>query len=199
MNNPFGNAFYRLGAGQSQQAANQLGQQNMNAFNQNYLTSGFGGQAGAAFKAAQGAQIGRANQALRSQANIGNIMAALQRQLGATGMGLSYSPLMTGTNSSGTSNTTQTTSGTGTWLPQLIGAGLGAATMGLGGLGGMAGGMSAFGAGSGGAIANQGLSNFNSNMMNANSGINWGALAQPPSNAGNLLMNPLAYSYPPPQ
>lgn len=135
MNNPFGNAFYKMGAAESQKGANALGQQNINAMQQIARTSGLGGNAGTGWLQAQKARTGRANQSLRSQAQMSNIQAALQRQIGATGMGMSYSPLMTGQTSSG--KTTQETSGLGTWLPQVLGAGLGMATsmatMGAGG------------------------------------------------------------------
>ncbi len=122
MNNPFGNPAYTMGLQQSVRGATQAGANNMQALTQRMKASGLTGQAGAGFLQAQGAQQGRANQSLLSQANIANVMAAMQRQLGATGMGMSYSPLMTGENSQGQSTTTK--SGLGTWLPQLIGAGV---------------------------------------------------------------------------
>lgn len=147
MNNPFGNATYQMGAGQSQKGAQQAGQNNINALLQSMTTQGLGGQAGQGWLAAQGAQTGRANQAISSQANISNVMAALQRQMQATGMGLSFSPQLTG--QSGNFNQTQSTSGLGTWLPQLLGAGLSAFT------GGMTGGSMPFG--SVGGQSNPGL------------------------------------------
>jgi hypothetical protein len=137
MNDPFGNAFYKLGAGQSQQGATQLGNQNMQSLLQSMKTSGIGGNAGNAFQSAMTSNIGRSNQALRSQANMQNIFQALNRQMGATGMGMSFSPQITG--SSGTSNQQTSTGGLGTWLPQLMGSALGAAS-GFGGFGGGGGG-----------------------------------------------------------
>lgn len=135
MNNPLGNPLYQMGLGQSQKGAQQLGANNMAALTQNQLVQGLGGNAGAGWLNAQKAQTGRANQSLLSQANIGNVMQAFNRQLGATGLGMSFSPQLTG--SSGTSSQTSTTSGLGTWLPQLLGgglaAGLGIASMAGGG------------------------------------------------------------------
>lgn len=127
MNNPFGNPMYQFGQAQTQAGAKQLGQQNMNTLMQNQKVSGLSGNAGAGWLGAQKAQTGRANQAMASQGNISNIMNALQRQMTATGMGMSFSPLATGQSSSGTQ--TSSTQGLGTWLPQLLGAGLGAASM----------------------------------------------------------------------
>ena len=138
MNNPFGNASYNLGLQNSMKGASQAGQNNMGALASIMKTSGMGGTAGQGFQGAQQAQMGRANQSMMSQANLSNIQAALSRQMAATGMGMSFSPQMTG--QSGTSNSTQSTSGLGTWLPQLMGAGLGAMTGGLFGGGGGGGG-----------------------------------------------------------
>lgn len=143
MQNPFGNVGYKLGLGESQKGATALGNQSIQALMQGMRTSGIGGQAGNAFQTAQMGQIGRANQGLRSQGQIANIMNAFQRQMGATGVGMSFSPQITG--SSGTGSQTQSTSGTGTWLPQLLGAGLGmgmsAMTGGMGGGGSFGGGL----------------------------------------------------------
>src|SRR5579884_3358372 len=125
MNNPMGNPLFNLGSQFAQRGAAQQGQNNINALTQNMLTSGLGGNAGAGFKMAQLAKMGRSNASMMSQANLGNIMNAFQRQLGAAGMGLSFNPLMTGTTSSGTE--TQKQSGLGTWLPQLLSTGMGMA------------------------------------------------------------------------
>lgn len=134
INNPFSNAMYQMGASQSAKGAQQAGQTNMQALLQNQKALGLGGKAGQGWLGAQQAQTGRANQAMSSQANVSNVLAALQRQMAATGMGMSFSPQLTG--QSGTFNQQQTTSGLGTWLPQLMGAGLSA------GLGAMTGGAS---------------------------------------------------------
>lgn len=123
MNNPFGNAFYRMGLGQSQAGATAQGSNNMSALMSQMKTSGFAGNGGNAFQMGQMGKIGRSNSSMMANANTSNVMSALQRQMTATGMGMSFNPLLSGT--SGTQ--TQTTSGLGTWLPQLLGAAGGAA------------------------------------------------------------------------
>lgn len=188
MKNPLNNSFFNLGASQAQAGANKLGQQNMKSFMQNYLTSGFGGGAGAAFKTAQMNQIGRSNQALRSQAQIGNIMQAFNRQLGSAGMGLSFNPLMTGTNSTGTS--TETKSGLGTWLPQLAGTALGAGMSAMSG--GMGGGFSSF-LPSGGYGAGT-FGNFMGGAGNISSAFGGPASASMlniPNASSSMMINPL--------
>lgn len=127
INNPFGNASYKLGLGQSMKGAAQGGQNNINALMQNQKVSGLGGNAGAGFLQAQLGKTGRANQSMMSNANLSNVMNALQRQMTATGMGMSFNPLLTG--ETGKSQTTEQTSGLGTWLPQLLG-GLASGAMG---------------------------------------------------------------------
>lgn len=137
MNNPLSNPFFNLGQSQGQSAAMKLGGQNMSMLQQMMRTSDLAGGAGQGWLGAQKAKTGRANQSMRSQANLSGIMNAFQRQMGATGMGMSFSPLVTGQTSKG--QQTQSTGGLGTWLPQLIGTGMGAAMMGMSG--GMGGGM----------------------------------------------------------
>jgi len=71
---------------------------------------------------------GRANTGLQAQLGFLNpVQNALGMQQWATNAAESYKPLQTG----GTS--TESTGGLGTWLPQVLGAGLGAVTGGLGG------------------------------------------------------------------
>lgn len=147
MNNPFGNPAYQMGLGQSQKSATAMGNNAQQALQQNMKVSGMGGQAGNAFQQAMTLKQGRANLANRAQASTQNVQGALGRQMQATGMGMSFNPLMTG--SSGTSNSTQTTGGLGSWLPQLLGAGAGAF---------MSGGMSLLGG------ATKGLSNSAGSM-----------------------------------
>lgn len=151
MDNPFGNSAYKLGLSQSMQGAQQGGQNNMNMLGQNQLVSGMTGSAGQGWLGAQKAQTGRANQSMMSQANIQNVMQALQRQMGATGMGMSFSPQITGS----TGQQTQSTGGLGTWLPQLLGTAAGAAMGGMGGMGaGGGGGMSSVMGGSSASFPN---------------------------------------------
>lgn len=134
INNPFGNAMYQMGASQTAKGAQTAGNTNMQALLQNMKAQGLGGQAGQGWLGAQQAQTGRANQAMAAGGNVQNVLAALQRQMAATGMGMSYSPQLTG--QSGNFSQSSTQSGLGTWLPQLLGAGLSA------GMGAMTGGAS---------------------------------------------------------
>jgi hypothetical protein len=132
MNNPFGNPLYKLGLGQSQRGAQAAGQQGMGALMNNMKISGITGRAGNAFQQAQVNKMGRTNLGLMSGANVGNVMNALQRQQQATAMGMSFQPLLTGETAN--SHSQEQTSGLGTWLPQLVGAGLqGAMGMATGG------------------------------------------------------------------
>lgn len=149
INNPFGNALYSMGAAASQKGAAQQGQNNMGVLNQNQKTQGLGGQAGAGWLAAQKAMTGRANASMMSQANVSNVMNALQRQMAATGMGMSFAPQLTG--QSGNFSQTQSTGGLGTWLPQVAGMALGGLTGGLSS--GLGAAMTQTGAGSGGGYA----------------------------------------------
>lgn len=152
INNPFGNPLYRMGLGQSVKGAQQGGANLMGALQSQMKTSGLSGQAGNAFQAAQQGKIGRATQSMVGQANIQNTLAAYQRMMQGTGMALAYNPLMTG--EKGSSQSTETKSGLGTWLPQLAGAALGGLTGGFGGafgsMFGSGGGTMAGGAASGG-------------------------------------------------
>jgi mucin-19 len=173
MNNPFGNPYYTMGAAQSQAGAQAAGANNMKALSQNALTSGLTGQSGAGFMAAQKAQTGRANQAMSSQANVQNVLSALQRQMSAAGTGLSFSPQLTGQSGNFTQQSTQ--GGLGTYAPALASLGLGAMTGGLGSL--ALGGLGALGSSAlpgqsssqlGGSLSNAGL--FTSGMAGMGSG-----------------------------
>jgi hypothetical protein len=191
INNPFGNALYSMGLGQSQKGAQQQGQNNMGVLTQNQKAQGLNGQGGAGFMAAQRAMTGRANAGMMSNANTSNVMAALQRQMMATGMGMSFNPQLTG--QKGNSTQTEQTSGAGTWAPQLAGAaisaGLGAMTGGAslgiqaamkgarGAMGGMAGGGQTFASGLSPGFA-QSMSGMGFNTMpmtpNMNPFMNYG-------------------------
>lgn len=133
--NPFSNPSYKLGLGQSQRGAQAQGQNSIQALLSQMRTSGMSGNSGNAFQMAQTAKAGRASAGMMSQANIQNIFQALSRQQGAAGQAMAFSPLLTGESG----HSTQQQGGLGTWLPQLLGAGLGAAGSMF--TGGMSGGM----------------------------------------------------------
>lgn len=182
MNNPFNNPAYTMGAAQGQKGAKQLGANAMGALNQNQLAQGLGGQAGQGWLGAQRAQTGRANQSLSSQANIQNVLSAMQRQMAAAGTGLSFSPQLTG--QTGNFSQTQQTSGLGTWLPQVMGAGLGALT------GGMTGGLSTMMQAGGGGGFGGGFSGGNmfQSMYPGGAGSPFGGL----TNSGGAPTNPFS-------
>lgn len=81
------------------------------------------------------ARAGRGASGMQANAFMNAYQNSVQQQNMAAQMAGSYKPLQTG----GTQNTIETTGGLGTWLPQVVGAGLGMAT------GFMSGGASAFG------------------------------------------------------
>lgn len=84
----------------------------------NMAASGFAGNSNA-FQQAQLNRMGRAGSSMDAQSTNQNFLNydMLRRQ--ATGQSMNYRPLQTGQ----TGQSTQTTSGLGTWLPQVIGAG----------------------------------------------------------------------------
>jgi hypothetical protein len=180
--NPFGNAMYSLGLGQSQKGAAQQGANNMGVLNQNQKAQGLNGQGGAGFMAAQRAMMGRSNASMMSGANTSNVFQALQRQMAATGMGMSFSPQLTG--QKGSFNQTQETGGLGTWLPQLIGTAAGAA---IGGLTSGAGGAAGKGGTSIGSLG--GLSSSSAPGGGAFSGFGLGSQGAP---ASGMWSNPMS-------
>jgi len=124
MTNPFGNGFFNLGQGMGQAAAQKQGATMKNALAQNMKVSGIGGNAGNAFQLGQLGRIGRSTSAMGASSTMSNVLNALNRQMTASQMGLSFNPLLTGEKG----QTVQQQSGLGTWLPQLLGAGIGAAS-----------------------------------------------------------------------
>lgn len=180
MNNPFNNGFFNLGQGMGQAAAQKQGATNMNALRQNMLTSGISGNAGNAFQLAQQGKIGRQTASMGAQSTMQNVLGALNRQMGATQMGMSFNPLLTG--SSG--QTTQTTSGLGTWLPQLAGTALGM------GMGAMTGGASLLG-GAGGSMFSPASSTFGSlspSMASSMAGQGFNTMPMGPMNPFNTFL-----------
>lgn len=137
MNNPFGTQQFKMGQQLGTSQANNMNQTATNGLVNNMIGSGM---AGGASNPAATEMLQNQNRANTSNtANLGFIQPtqnALQMQQNAIGTAAGYKPLQTG----GTN--TQSTQGLGTWLPQLLGGGLGMlgniATGGLsGGLGGL--------------------------------------------------------------
>jgi len=143
MTNPFGSPQFGLEQQMGTRQAQGLGQQSMSGLLQNMTASGLQGGASSPAGLEMQQNQGRANTGLQAQLGFMNpMMNALQRQQQAMQLGAGYRPLQTG----GTQ--TQSTGGLGTWLPQMIGAGMGMATGGMGG--GISPMMHMFGGGGGG-------------------------------------------------
>lgn len=130
--NPFNNPYTQLLMQQGTKSAQQQGQLSQNALQQMLKTSGMAGGPASGFQSAMQGLLGRQTASGVSQAQQAAMMSGLQRQMQAQGMLMGFTPLLTGENSQ--SQATQTQSGLGTWLPQLLGAGLsGAMALGTGG------------------------------------------------------------------
>lgn len=132
MNNPLAavNPIYNLSGQLAQRNAARLGQSAMSNLSNNMATSGFGGVNMPAFMQSQIAAQNRATSGLQANAFLQNQLAKNRAALGVQQFGLSgaqsYHPLVTG----GTNVESQ--SGLGSWLPQVVGAGLGMAGMAFG-------------------------------------------------------------------
>ena len=131
MTDPAKSSFFNNMFGQSQQQIGLQGQTQMQTLMNNIRQIMGGGGASSPFMASQVAQQGRFQGGQTSNAFNNLLLGTNQLRFGATQGALGYNPLQTGQ--------TQQVSGVGSWLPQLLGAGLGAAS-GLSGLGKFAGG-----------------------------------------------------------
>jgi len=124
-NNPFSNSQYSLNLSQNLAGSNQMGmnaiQNAMRNFNMTGLSSMGGAQQGLM------SSLGRYGSAQNAQAFYGAANNAIARQNGAINSMMNYQPLQTG------QQNVQQTSGLGTWLPQVVGAGIGLATGFMGG------------------------------------------------------------------
>lgn len=127
---------YQLALQKSLQNADQLGQRNINAFLSQMADRGFENNTAGLDR------VTRQNSALQANAFLGNILAYDAMRRNAVAQAQGYRPLQTGQES------VEKTSGLGTWLPNVVGAGLGLATGFMGG-----GAASAFGAMSPGQIS----------------------------------------------
>ena len=132
LSNPFSNPFFQTQSQMGTNQANSLGQTGISNATRNWNMSGLSTTNPAFLEMLQ--NQGRANTNLRANLGFLNpVQNAFTAQQNAAGLASQYRPLQTG----GTQ--TQTQSGLGTWLPQLVGAGLGIAGGAItGGLGGAA-------------------------------------------------------------
>lgn len=129
--NPLSSPWFANQMGMMSRQANQLGQTGMQNFlmNQNQLLSK-GTNTGALY-ASEAARQGRATGGLQAQGTSNLLQNALGVQQNALAHLGGFAPLQTGGTSVG--QTTNTTSGLGTWLPQLAGSALGMAGAAMGG------------------------------------------------------------------
>lgn len=126
MNNPMQSMFFNTQM-QMQNAQNRAYFGNsQNMLNQNAAAGGFYGNA-SAFQQMNNLNNSRALSAANANTFNNLLLGANQLRFGATQGAGSFRPMQTG------STNTKTQSGLGTWLPQLAGMAMGAATMGAGG------------------------------------------------------------------
>jgi hypothetical protein len=127
MSNPFSNPFMQQQQQMGTNQANQTGQTAMSNITRNWNMTGSSGNNPAYMEMIN--NQARMNSQQRSQLGFQNPMQnAFTAQQNAMGMASQYKPLQTGS--------TQSQSGLGSWLPQIVGGGLSALTGGLMGGGG---------------------------------------------------------------
>lgn len=114
--------FMPLWMQQSNQAINQIGNRMNDNLFMNARAGGFSGNL-PSFMQANLARNMRATGSMQANAFLNSRFQAANMQMQGTQMAEAYRPLQTG------STTTEQVSGTGTWLPQLLGAGLNIAGM----------------------------------------------------------------------
>jgi hypothetical protein len=111
---------FNLQLQQGQNLINAVGLRNKSQLMSNMTAGGFTGGTPGFLQSSLG-RVAR-SQSNQSGVNfINTYLGARQQQLQSIGMSMGYKPLQTG------QSTTETTSGLGTWLPQVIGAGVSAA------------------------------------------------------------------------
>jgi hypothetical protein len=172
--NPYGNPFFSMNKAMLNNQALGMGQRNISTILSNARSSGMGaGSSG--FLQSMLAQSARGTSGLQNQGLFQAMQQANQNQQFALGNLWNFQPLMTGS--------TQTKSGLGTWLPQVLGAAAmaaaapftgGASLMGMGSMIGGAGNNSGFSGGYLGAA----------NPFHASGGYNFGSMtptAMPPN------------------
>jgi hypothetical protein len=173
--NPYSNPFFNMQKAFLSNQAAGVGQRNVSTILSNASRSGFGG-GNSGFTQSLIAQAGRATSGLQNQGLFQALQQANQNQQFALGNLWNFQPLMTGS--------TQTRSGLGTWLPQVLGAAA------MAGMAPFTGGASLAGMGSmiGGAGNNSGFSGGYigaSNPFHGAGGFNFGSVtptALPPPN-----------------
>lgn len=175
--NPLGSSYFQNQLAQQQKNSQQIGQRNISNIARNARTGGGILSNSGGFMNAQLQRGALANSLQQSNAFGSSLNSALQNRNFALGSMEAYQPLQTGT--------TQSTGGLGTWLPQVLGAGL---NMAMPGLGSMAGGGSfSSGYGGGGGAAGGGNVGGSVPFQQAwnSQGGSWNQQAQPFANTQN--------------
>lgn len=183
MNQPFSNPFFQtqrqMGTTQAQQ---QGGQQTSGLLN-NMNAMGFGGQA-QPFMNEMLANQTRANAGLTSQLGFLNPMQnALGMQQFAIGQAGGFRPFQTGGTETG--QQTQSVSGLGSWLPQLLGGGLGALGSAMGG--GLLGGKGMAGTGGNNPFFNMSRPTMPGGINMPNAPFGTGGILQPQSGMPSMM------------
>ena len=160
MKDPYQNAYFNRNLGQAFGASNARGARIMGNLSANSASRGWRMHGTPAFMAAQSARQQRASSGEQAALEGGMLADYENKRLSATGMAAGWQPLATGQhgNQTQTGNSTTTTGGLGTWLPQLIGAGLQA------GIGAMTGGASMAALGASTAAGNSASAGYSRNL-----------------------------------
>jgi len=131
MKDPFKASYFNQQLGMSDQYVRNIGERNMQNVLTNAVASGWGSGNMPGFMQNAVLRTGRATGAMQSNNMMNLLLGAEANRRWSAGAGLAFQPLVTGQKTTGTNKTTQSESGLGTWLPQVIGAGLGFAAGGL--------------------------------------------------------------------
>lgn len=182
MTNPFGNPFFQAQQQMGTRQAQNLGGTGTSNLLRNMTASNMFGGASSPAGLEMLQNQGRANTGLQAQLGfLQPLMNALGMQQWATGAAEQYRPLQTG------STQTQSTSGLGTWLPQVAGLAMAPFTGGMSMLPGMMGGSGGLGGLFGGGGGMAGTGSFGSNYQTAS-----------PFSGGGYSPQSMAASLPPP-
>ena len=174
MQNPLTSSFFNQRVGMGNKQISQQAGAGMQGLLSNFRSSGMGGATTNPFLQSMISRQGRATAGAMSSNFLGQLTNANNLQLTATGMSQAYQPLLQG------STSTQTQSGLGTWLPQLLGA-EGSAAMGFatGGASSMAK-LPTSSTPAGSMLSTGGGGLISPGLLNGGSGFNFNMLPQMP-------------------
>ena len=137
MKDPHANAYFQKALARSQGNIQATGARSLANFSAN--TRGWGMGATPAFQIAERARMERQISGESSRNYTDLLLGFEDKRLQASSQAAGFQPLRTGETATGSSNsnTIEQTSGLGTWLPQLLAAGIGAAMPMMGGFSGL--------------------------------------------------------------